>query len=308
MRLQDSIMITISYEFSENPNSPMSDQSPFYIGGKTTELAMIFRVIAGSCQVTNLSTDDTEQLGINYFFSDLRLNLEGDLSFLDFFEEGLKLSDYETQVKKTAFNNRKFYKSFLTELASCIYHENTKKHTAAFVHLYRAYEHLSYAFPMIYAARTEDYVGTFEHLRRWMNKSNSDENVGELKFHKNFIATLFKDTPELQTTIDIDINTKQEFRTAIFKALTEKIAGWNTPEKYSSGTVPPDKIAIPFIDHHSFLVNLRNRFFHYSNSRSDNIGLDDIVEADLLFSFVNKSTLNYIATIFHALVKHQMQF
>ncbi|WP_134701550.1 hypothetical protein [Pseudomonas viridiflava] len=301
-------MKTVSYEFSENNNSTTSNESPFFIKDETSELAMIFRVIAGSCQITNLNTETTEPLSINYFFSDLRLNPEGNLTFLNLFEEGLKLTDYEDQIKKTAYKNRKFYKNFLTELASCIYHENTNRHTAAFVHLYRAYEHLSYAFPMIYAARTEDYVGTFENLRKWMNKANSDENVGELKFHKNFIATLFKDTPEIQTTIEIEINTKQEFRPAIFKALTEKIAGWDTPEKYSPGTVSPDKIAIPFIDHHSFLVNLRNRFFHYSNARSDNIGLDDIIEADLLFSFINKTTLNYIATVFHGLVKHQMQF
>ncbi|WP_161468570.1 hypothetical protein [Pseudomonas syringae] len=300
-------MRTISYEFSENPNSPITINSPFHINANTSELAMIFRVIAGSCQITNLNTEETAPLDINYFFSDLRLNPEGDLSFLDLFEEGITLSDYEDRVKSNALKNRKFYKNFLTELASCIYYESAKKHTAAFVHLYRAYEHLSYAFPMIYAAKTDDYVGTFENLRKWMNKTNSDENVGELKFHKNFIATLFKDTPELQSTIDIDINTKQEFRLPIFKALTEKIAGWCAVEKYSSGTVPPDKIAIPFIDHHSFLVNLRNRFFHYSNARNDNIGLDDIIEADLLFSFVNKSTLNYIATVFHGLIKHQMQ-
>lgn len=300
-------MRTISYEFSEFPNSTLSPASSFFIKGDTAELAIIFRIISGSCQITNLSTEDTEQLKTNYFFSDLRDNLTNDLSFLDLFEENLTLQDYENQVIKNSFNNRKFYKNFLSELASCIYHENLKKHTAAFVHLYRAYEHLSYAFPMIYAARTEDYIGTFENLRKWMNKTNSDENVGELKFHKNFIATLFKDTPELQTTVDIDINTKQEFRNLIFKALAEKIVGWHTPDKHSAGTVQPDKIAIPFIDHHSFLVNLRNRFFHYSNSRSDNIGLDDIIEADLLFSFINKPTLNYISTIFHALIKHQMQ-
>jgi hypothetical protein len=160
---------------------------------------------------------------------------------------------------------------------------------------------------MIYASRTEDYVGTFENLRQWLSSTNSDGNVGELKFHKNFITSLFRGLPELQTTIDIDINTKQEYRESIFKALAEKVIGWNSPAKYTPGTQFPDRLAIPFVDYHSFLVNLRNRFFHYSNGRSDNIGLDDIVEADLLFSFVNKVTLNYIATIFHGVVKHQMQ-
>ncbi|WP_321366125.1 hypothetical protein [Pseudomonas extremaustralis] len=300
-------MRTVSYEFSEKPGSPFTSESPFLIGQNTHEFAMIFRVISGSCHITNLNTENTIVLKTNYFFGDLRENSSGDLTFLDGLDEGLALSDYETQIASTGFKNRKFYKSFLAELASCIYHEEAERHTAAFVHLYRSYEHLSYAFPMIYASRTEDYVGTFENLRQWLSSTNSDGNVGELKFHKNFIASLFKGLPELQTTIDIDINTKQEYRESIFKALAEKVIGWNSPAKYTPGTKFPDKLAIPFVDHHSFLVNLRNRFFHYSNGRSDNIGLDDIVEADLLFSFVNKVTLNYIATIFHGVVKHQMQ-
>lgn len=300
-------MRTISYEFSEKSQSPITPDSPFWIGQNTHEFALIFRVISGSCQITNLHTEKIMPLKTNYFFGDLRENSSRGLAFLNDSDEGLTISDYEAQITSTGFKNRKFYKNFLAELTSCIYHEESERHTAAFVHLYRSYEHLSYAFPMIYASRTEDYVGTFENLRQWLSSKNSDGNAGELKFHKNFVASLFKNLPELQTTIDIDINTKQEYRESIFKALAEKVAGWNNPTKYTPGTQFPDKLAIPFIDHHSFLVNLRNRFFHYSNGRSDNIGLDDIVEADLLFSFVNKVTLYYIATIFHGVVKHQMQ-
>ncbi len=257
--------------------------------------------------MTSLNTDESAVLTKNYFYSDIRNNESSSLSFFDEFDEGLALSDYERAVKKTGWNNRKFYGPFLSELASCVYHEEGGRHTSAFVHLYRSYEHLSYAFPMIYASRTNDYVGTFDNLRKWMN-NDSDGNVGELKFHKTFVVSLFKDMPELARTIDVEINTKQEFREPIFKALAEKIAGWKSPDSYTSATVRPDRLAIPFSEYHSFFVTLRHRFFHYSNARRDNIGLDDIVEADLLFSFINKITLNYIATIFHGVVKHQLAF
>ncbi|MGZ0898893.1 hypothetical protein [Pseudomonas putida] len=298
-------MRTISYEFSERVGSPLTAESPFFIRPGAAEFALIFRVLSGSCQLTNLNTDESKVISRNYFYSDARENGTCDLSFLNEFDEDLDLGDYERLVTKTGFNNRKFYKPFLNELASCIYHEQSERHTAAFVHMYRSYEHLSYAFPMIYASRTQDYVGTFENLRKWMSH-DSDGNVGELKFHKNFLSSLFKDLPELSRTIDVEITTKQEYREAIFKALAVKVAGWNAPEKYTATTVRPDRLAVPFLDYHSFFVTLRNRFFHYSNSRSDNIGLDDIVDSDLLFSFVNKVTLNYIATIFHGVMKHQI--
>lgn len=300
-------MKTISYEFSECNGSPLTAESAFYIHDQVTEFALIFRVLSGSCQMTSLNTDESAVLTKNYFYSDIRNNESSSLSFFDEFDEGLALSDYERAVKKTGWNNRKFYGPFLSELASCVYHEEGGRHTSAFVHLYRSYEHLSYAFPMIYASRTNDYVGTFDNLRKWMN-NDSDGNVGELKFHKTFVVSLFKDMPELARTIDVEINTKQEFREPIFKALAEKIAGWKSPDSYTSATVRPDRLAIPFSEYHSFFVTLRHRFFHYSNARRDNIGLDDIVEADLLFSFINKITLNYIATIFHGVVKHQLAF
>lgn len=298
-------MKTISYEFSECNGSSITAESPFFIHEHVAEFALLFRVLSGSCQITNLNTEESAVLSRNYFYDDIRENESRDLSFFDEFDEDLTLSDYERLVTKIAFDNRKFYQPFLNELASCIYHEEGERHTAAFVHLYRSYEHLSYAFPMIYASKTKDYVGTFENLRKWMS-SGSDGNVGELKFHKNFVVSLFKDLPDLARTINVEINTKQEFREPIFKALTEKVVGWKSPESYTSATVRPDRLAIPFTEYHSFFVTLRNRFFHYSNARSDNIGLDDIVEADLLFSFINKITLNYIATIFHGVVKHQL--
>lgn len=300
-------MKTVSYEFSECNGSPLTSESPFFIHDRVAEFALIFRVLSGSCQITNLNTDESAVLSKNYFYGDNRDNESRDLSFFDEFDEDLTLSDYERLVKRTGWNNRKFYKPFLSELASCVYHEEGGRHTAAFVHLYRSYEHLSYAFPMIYASRTQDYVGTFENLRKWMS-NDSDGNVGELKFHKTFVVSLFKGMPELARTIDVEINTKQEYREPIFKALAEKVAGWKNPDSYTPATVRPDRLAIPFVEYHSFFVTLRNRFFHYSNARSDNIGLDDIVEADLLFSFINKITLNYIATIFHGVVKHQLAF
>lgn len=298
-------MKTISYEFSERTGSPLTAESPFFIHSGVAEFPVIFRVLSGSCQITNLNTDESSVISKNYFYSDARQNETCDLSFLNDFDEGLSLTDYERLIKKTAWTNRKFYKPFLNELASCIYHEQNERHTASFVHLYRAYEHLSYAFPMIYASRTQDYVGTFENLRKWMSH-DSDGNVGELKFHKNFIVSLFKDLPELSRTIDVEITTRQEHREPIFTALAVKVAGWNAPDKYTATTIRPDRLAIPFLDYHSFFVTLRNRFFHYSNSRSDNIGLEDIVDSDLLFSFINKVTLNYIATIFHGVMKHQI--
>ncbi|NTW06947.1 MAG: hypothetical protein HGA29_03785, partial [Syntrophaceae bacterium] len=224
----------------------------------------------------------------NYFYNDVRINKYGTLIFFDNLEEGISKRDYESFIDDNKFKNKKFYKAFLNELSGCIYNDEIGRHTSAFIHLYRAYEHMSYAFPMIYSARTDDYIGTFDSLKKWMTSLGSEGNVGELKFHKNFIKTLFENLPEIEdeNTVDIYINSKTEYRERIFFGLVKKVLKWNDPSSYTSGTINPDKIAIKFTEYHSFIVDLRNRFFHYSNASHQNIGLDDVVESDLLFSFV----------------------
>jgi hypothetical protein len=295
------------FSLSEPLPSSFGTGSAFAIGPRTTEFAALFRLMSGSCSITNLNSDVTVSPNQNYFFSDFRENPEQDLAFLDNFEEDITLQDYESHVSGKGFSNRKFYKSLLAELCGAVFNEAIDSHTAAFVHLYRAYEHLSYAFPMIYAAKTDNYIGTFENLRKWISNSDSDGNVGELRFHKSFVSTLFHGLPELSSTIDIHIQSRDEYKEAIFEGLAIKVLGWKRPEHYTGATTRPDKLSISFSDFHSFIVNLRNRYFHYSNSRSDNIVLEEIVESDLLFSFVNKAGMNYITTIFNGVVGHQME-
>jgi hypothetical protein len=299
-------MQTTSYEFLEKSNSIITDQSPFYICENSSEISVLFRVLSGSCIIINKNNETPVEINRNYFFSDFRNNSDSDVSFLNDFEEGINLSDYESFIKKTAFKHRKFYKYFLSEITGAIYNEELEKHTASFVHLYRAYEYLSYSFPMIYASKTDNFMGTFENLRKWMTNSDSDGNKGELKFYKSYVSTLFKGLPELSTTIDINITAKEEFKEYIFLSLTKKALEWNSEEKFTPLTIKPNKISINFLDFHSFIINLRNRYFHYSNSRSDNISTDDIIDSDLLFSIVNKCGINYITRIFHETVKHQI--
>jgi len=295
-----------SFSLSEPLSFPFAERSPFFINPDTNELASLFRVLAGSCVLTNLSNDVSIALARNYFTGDYEENSAQDLSFLETFEEGLRLADYEQHVESKKFVNRQFYKNLLAEICAALFNEGKEKHTAAFLHLYRAYEHLSYAFPMIYAAKTDNYVATFENLRKWMVDADKQGNVGELGFHKAFVSTLFKGLPEISTTIDINLNCKDEYKEKLFDGLARKVLGWKSEAEYTSATVRPDKLSIRFVDFHSFIVNLRNRYFHYSNARSDNLALEEIADSDMLFSFVNKAGLYYVATIFNRVVSHQM--
>ena len=155
---------------------------------------------------------------------------------------------------------------------------------------------------MIYAAKTDTYYGTFDNLKKWLCNSG---DTGELKFHRNFIDTLFRGTPELSSTIDVNIIAKDEYKASLFLNIEKKVLGWKKPADRTRETVYPDKLCIPFASYHDFIVTLRNRYFHYTSSRSDNIALDDIYDPELIFSLVNKQSLFYIAILFTAIIKHQ---
>ena len=57
-------------------------------------------------------------------------------------------------------------------------------------------------------------------------------------------------------------------------------------------------LAIKYKDMGSFIISLRNRFFHNLNGGAKNIQSDKIVDSDELFSFINPMAMHWIAMVF----------
>lgn len=295
-------MNTKSFAFTEPNGSVLGPESPFIINSNSKPLSVLYRVIGGTCNIHNIAEDTFVIAKNNYFYSDYMENIDQSISFLEDIEETLTLEDYENMISKNRNRNVRFFASLLNEFTASIYYEIIGMHTASYVHIYRAYESMSFAFPMIYASKTDTYYGTFNNLKKWLCNST---NTGELKFHKNFILTLMANTPELMSTIDIYITAKDECKESIFDSLERKVLGWNRPSDRTAGTTYPDKISIPFGSFHSFIVTLRNRYFHYMSTREDNIHLSDIYNPEIVFSFVTKQSIYFMATLLNAVVMHQ---
>ncbi|MBI6138469.1 hypothetical protein JEQ04_11460 [Serratia plymuthica] len=301
------------------------DSSIFRLDESSSELIRIFRLLSGSCKLK--AYDTIVDLEINYFFplSEIEIstteNIEENteeihqendnithshLEFLNGYEDGGTLQHYETFIKVNKFKNRSFYRSFFQEICSAVYNVQLKKHTLAFVHIYRAYENISYAFPMIYSSLTDNYHNTFNNLRAWFSSGSSD-NTGELKFLSKFIKDVFKDDELLDSSFDINIVGDANFKNRIFNTLKEKILPLKNQEEYAENHSEPDVFSIPFSMFHSFLITLRNRFFHFSHSNNNNISLDDVDDAELFFPLINKHAIQYITTLFHAIVWHSIK-
>ena len=298
-------MKTLVYEYIEPRVSSISEQSLLHVS-KCTESAMPLRILGGCCDVKNLYRDEVVELKVNYFYSDFRINEARDIEFLNSYEEDVSIEDYESLFSRIKFKNRAFYKTFLNEITSAVYNEATSNHTAAFVHLYRAYENISYAFPLIYASKTDDFYSSYKWLSNWVGRGKDSES-SERAFFKSFISSLYANTPEYESTLDIDISIGElDIKNGIFSSLTKKVLLWNNESQYSQGTIKPEKISIPFKDFHSFILTLRNRYFHLSHERNDNISHEDIIDSNLLFSLVNKSCISYLATVYHSIVSNNI--
>jgi hypothetical protein len=179
-----------------------------------------------------------------------------------------------------------------------MYHESKGSHTSSFVFLYRALEHVSYAFPLIYASKTNDFLKTYKFLKELMT---GDRNAGELGFFKIFLQTVYKDDALAESSIDFTISVETERQRVEIYELLEKLC---SAEMIDPATEKPRILSIKYLEVGSFFITVRNRFFHFMSGGAANIETTEIEDVDMMFSVLNKVFLHWLATILLAIVSN----
>lgn len=156
-------------------------------------------------------------------------------------------------------------------------------------------EHISYALPLIYVSKTDDFKGTFDFLKELMIK-----DAGELHFFKRFIDTVYRDDPIRESSVDFNILLSTEIEQ---RNMFNLLRGLCKPAMIADSTNEPRTLSIKYTEVGDFLITIRNRFFHYMNNRT-NIESSNIADVDVLFSLINKKFLYWISTIFLAVISH----
>ncbi|QRI86213.1 hypothetical protein JQN61_02065 [Pseudomonas putida] len=82
--------------------------------------------------------------------------------------------------------NKGFFEVLLNEIARSLVASAYGNHLSAFVYIYRALEHMSYALPFFHARHSTNYVKAFNDLRTLISSGD-----GELKFCDKFIRFIF---------------------------------------------------------------------------------------------------------------------
>ncbi|MGK0272646.1 MAG: hypothetical protein ACI88H_003319 [Cocleimonas sp.] len=292
-----------TFEYSDNLTSRVYSSLPNNLqvtGENDPEILLIIRLLSGNLELIHSYTSKSIKSRINYFSGDFKAYSNWKTEFPKTLSDEVSADDISTFIEKNKFNNRAFYKGVLSELSQFILHENKKSHTSAFIYLYRLLEKISYAFPLIYASKSNDFLRSFKELQDLMA---GDKDKKELGFFKTFVQTLYAEDSISETSIDLAINSNNDIvKKQVFDSL-KKI----TPSSGIHGdTSSPDLLCIKYCEMGSFIISLRNRFFHNLNGGATNIKSETIVDSDDLFKFVNPMAMYWIATIFLGVTSHNL--
>ena len=155
------------FEYEDPSSTKIQEKLPLGLKvseNSTLDLLLILRLLNGTLKVTRSHDNAFVKQRDSYFDpNNQKYNLHNwQHKFPAIFGEQNTASDLnDFLLCSTTRQNKKFYENFLYELSSFFIHKKQKSHTAAFIHLYRSLEYISYAFPMIYASRANDFAKTF---------------------------------------------------------------------------------------------------------------------------------------------------
>ena len=268
-------------------------------GRSDSKLLLILRLLSGSIILEHKSSSEKITQKSNYFSADLKAYSQyWDSKFPKLIAEEYTAQQLSTFLESTNPTNRKFYNNILSELSYFFYYQNKGVHSTAFVFLYRALEHVSYAFPLIYVSKANGFSKTYRFLKDLMS---GDKSAGELGFFKSFIKTIYESDSIYESSVDFHMLLETESEQSKMFNLLESLCKENM---IADSTDKPRILSIKYPEVGSLLITIRNRFFHFMNGGARNIESSTIGDIDLLFSLVNNNFLYWLSTILLAVVSH----
>lgn len=286
------------FDISEKPLLGHTPSSGVFVLTSTTPPNYnILRIIMGGVSITNndvgITCDlTTNYLSLYYAFDELK-SPEGNLS--EILNDSIELPDLEKFFfdRRYSLKNKDFFNRLENEFCNFLLYQSKENYTTAFIFLYRILEVISFSFPLIYASKTYDFKHTYGKLKEIFS-INSGNSTGELGFLKSAIKVMFEGSELLETSIDIDLDDEFEKNEKIYKALKSVIDN----KIFHTDTIENSKLSICFGDVSSFIITLRNRFFHLFNRGDKNLESIEIIDPDYLFSKINKPVFTWICVVY----------
>lgn len=238
-------------------------------------------------------------------------NLNEDKYFDEFFEKEFSTDNVDTETIRKYFiymnrHNKDYQSTLLSEITLFFFKANIAP-TTAFLHLYRVLELISFNIPLVYASKSNDYAGSFNLLKKFFHADGR-----EFSFFKKFLNTLFKDEKEildLKLQFHIISDNIMHIKSDLGKVYDlkekrkkdgSKSTLWEFEEEGDNSAL----CTIPVINMVDFIVSLRNRFFHLSDTTGQPNIKNKTYDMDNVFRDMNFCILNFLSIIILGVSKY----
>ncbi|MCC0233677.1 hypothetical protein LJG11_26680 [Pseudomonas aeruginosa] len=281
--------------------------SPLYISQEDSHAKALTRLLIGGCAIDGKhgkTIQPNNYLAIGSPKSSIFPSRELAKAFSDLGTEkaGKK---YNVGVIKSVCehlnsqrNNHSLFYPVLNEISKSFYNHNIGRHMSGFVHAYRAFESMSYSFPLFYCRYNNSYTKVYSSLRDFFKG-------GELDFCSNFYKSLIKD--DSLDFLKYKINFRGLYAEELANYLERKL---NWPVKGQSEPVlirtSPSEIETSYIYLFDLIINSRNAYFHHLSGSSSSASSTDIKDHEDYFAELNEVAYQVIGYLLSRLIKVQI--
>lgn len=282
----------------ESRNLSVSDESP--------TAYKIFRLFTGmvkiSCETTLRTceiSNDTIALCYSRSHDDFITKIASYVIEEEDIDSAKWLSN-EVSKQRLKYRNIQYFRELYDELCNYYFAVNDNNYVAAFVHEYRMIEYIAYAYPLIYAARSNDFYMTFGHLKTFV----SNQGKGELSFFQSAINKIFADDI-LSTSFDISLESISNEN--VKNIYCEILRGYIKPEWLHTSTTD-DLFAIKFNQVSSVLIELRNKIFHHSVNTHNNLLASRLLDMNFFMKLITPTFFNWLSVVYLEVFKSILSF
>ncbi|KHS99960.1 hypothetical protein ACI51Z_13445 [Pectobacterium carotovorum] len=201
--------------------------------------------------------------------------------------------DFNNKSFMSYFNEQRsnsgFYINLLLEFSNAIYSMNFNHHTKAFIHIYRAYEHLAYSFPLVFVSTAKSYERSYGKLKQYFK----DGGDSELQFGKQFVMD---NVDSLMLDSIVQVIDKKSYLSNVVNRLSSK----------NAFTISPGIVSFPLKTTWDMVVEIRNRFFHNLTGMGNSFDSQLIIDSDEFFRLINKPSLILLSSIYFSILTKKL--
>ncbi|RYU85906.1 hypothetical protein EWM62_18900 [Mucilaginibacter terrigena] len=262
----------------------------------------LYRLLIGTLDIKNNITGEVIKQKSNYSVLGKKERNKFSLRlFTDPLSPTATISDLDLHLTSGNPSNIVLFKDLINEYCSFYYYKAKNIDTLAYLHVYRILERMSYTFPMMYASKATDYVGTFNKLQNFFKGSNS-----ELKFFNLFIEDFFEEE-FLEYKVKINITAyNQDIKESYYRIL-KMLCSSNDPVITLTDFNEFSDITFENRNTINLLIHLRNRYFHFASGGQRNIKSSEMIEPNDFYRILNEHFVNWLAVVYFKIAKSSIR-